>query len=154
MLIIAAPVVCEMTLDEVTSCQSREEREFPRKNCRTHHTGQLGGVSPRILFVGPPEAHHAETGPLWGENGPSTHSAQLYGGHGTGDVQVLSCWPTLLHQSHAVGARDILRWVLHKHEQSVHSYYYAHLQVTVHEVRNVAAGLGINSTVHCSEHIN
>ena len=55
---------------------------------------------------------HCQTGRLWWEDGASTNGAYLDGGHGTGDVEVLSLWSTALHEGDAVGTGNVLSRVL------------------------------------------
>ena len=54
-----------------------------------------------------------EAGGLSREHSTSTHRPQLQGGHGDGDVEILSRRTSFLCESDAVGAAHSLSWILH-----------------------------------------
>lgn len=55
---------------------------------------------------------YLQAGPLGRQVGASSHSSQLYGGHGAADVQVFARWPRGLHLCDAVSAAHRLGRVL------------------------------------------
>jgi len=55
---------------------------------------------------------YLQAGLLGSQAGASSYGAQLYGGHGAGDVKVFPCWPGRLHQGDAVTAAHWLGRIL------------------------------------------
>lgn len=45
------PVVNHVTSDEMSSCQSCHQGQFPSHHCTAHNSGELPGVFPRIVFA-------------------------------------------------------------------------------------------------------
>lgn len=66
-------------------------------------------VSSALMIV---RCLYLQAGLLWCQVGASSHSSQLYGGHGAADVQVFARWPRSLHLRDAVGAAHRLGRVL------------------------------------------
>lgn len=56
---------------------------------------------------------HVKHGSLRFENGSPSHGADFYGGHRAADVQVVSVLSRRFQYREAVGACDVLCWILH-----------------------------------------
>lgn len=64
-----------------------------------------------------PRPLYLQAGPLGRQVGASSHSSQLYGGHGAADVQVFARRPRGLHLRDAVGAPHRLGRVLERRKR-------------------------------------
>lgn len=62
---------------------------------------------------------YLQTGLLWCQVGAPTDCAELQGGHGAADVQILPRGARCFHQGDAVGAAHSLSWVLLEREAQV-----------------------------------